>query len=403
MRNRKSSRVGRLFGLAGAAEAVQLEQLEGRRLLSADLAGIRLVLNADGTAEVRQWTGEHETIDGTSSGEPARFRLTANEQRFVGENDFTGVSATNWSEFLLYEDGELGVTYTDSGPQQVGSSFRMSDGYELGWMIEGVAGNSQILSFLHELPTSIAIPDLSGSWLYSSIALPTSGSAKSSTIAGAYGTLNIIDLLGNFSWKATEIGGASEGTGQIQSLSSFGLGQISGSEYFAVSNGGNMMTTVDLSYGDGLTYLSVALRRGDTLTTEQIAGEYRYGAALGGDAATRRGADLLAFESVYLKLDLDGTLTAYDLADWDEGTQTVVHSGTWSRLPEGRTVLLNYAGSGEGQLIGFGTEGETFISLRVSHENGESYVLGQGERVNKDNGSGDGGDGGDGGGGDGGD
>jgi hypothetical protein len=394
MRHRNSPRTGRVFGLAGAAESLHLEQLEGRCLFSADIAGVRLVLNGDNTAEVRQWTGEHETLAGDTTSDSSRFRLTVNEQRSVGENNFVGPAETNWVEFDQFVDGRLGVDYTGSGPNRVGSAFNAADGYEVGWLLEGASGNPQTLNFLHELPTNASISALSGSWNYSALALPTSGSAKSSTIEGAYGTISITDLLGNFTYGANQIGDSSEGSGQVQSLSTFGLGQIGDSDYFALSSGGNVITAVDLSYGDGLTYIAVAVRRGTGLTDKLVAGEYRFGTVMGGDAASRRGADLLAFESVYLQMNLDGTLTAFDLVDWDAGTETVVHTGRWSLLPEGHTVLVTYSDISEGHLLGFAANNKTFVDLRVSHANGDSYAIGIGERVADDDGSGDGGGGG---------
>jgi hypothetical protein len=361
-------------------------------MMSSDLAGVQLLLNAAGdAAEVRQWTGEHETIPGGTSADPVRFRLTVNEQRAVGENDFIGPTANNWSEFSQDPDGRLGVGYTTGTPPFAGSAFNAAAGYELGWLIEGGSGSQQSISFLHELPTAASIADLSGSWNYSAIVIPTSGSAQGSTIDGAYGTVSFADLAGNFTYGANQIGGQTNGSGSIQSLAPFGLGQIADSEYFAVSRDGDVMTAADLSYGDGLTYMSVAVRRGTTVTRDEVAGEYRFGAAVAGDAADRRGAGLLAFESVYLRMEVNGTLTAFDLADWDNGTETVVHTGQWSILPEGRTVLITYADLGETHLVIFGSNHGSFIDLRVSHENGDSYAIGQGQRVVEDNGDGGGG------------
>ena len=388
MRHRNGSRTGRVVERAGLACELGLERLEQRQLLTADLGGIRLVLNAGGeTAEVRQWTGEHTTTGGGSFSDPTIFHITVDEQRLVGATDFSGPNAIGWSEFSLDPDGSLGLTYTGGSRTHVGSSFNDADDFGLGWLMEGAGDNQRALSFLHQLPTSVTIPELNGSWHFSAVALPTSGSAQSSTVDGAYGTIAINDLTGNFSYTANLLEGIDTGNGLIQSLSAFGLGQIGTSEYFAVSKDGNFLTAADLSYADGLTYLAVAVRRGATLSSQEVAGEYRFGAALSGSAAAARGDDLLALESVYLKLNLDGTLTAYDLTDWDNGTQTVVHTGVWNLLPEGRTVLITYEDIGEAHLVAFGTDKKTFIDLRVNHSTDPSAVLGQGMRVSDEDGT----------------
>src|SRR5690606_4138924 len=98
-------------------------------------------------------------------------------------------------------------------------------------------------------------------------------------------------------------------------LAANGLGKIADADYFAISKDRNYITAVDLAYGDGMTYIVTAVRRGTTLTSAEVAGEYRFGAALSGSAAESRTGNLLAFEGVYLKLETDGTLTAYDLED----------------------------------------------------------------------------------------
>lgn len=389
MRQRIRSRSGRLFELEALAAELGLEQLESRQLLTADLAGVRLILNAGGgTAEVRQWIGEHTESTGGSTTDPTTFQLTVNEQRFVGENDFSGPLPTIWDKFILDPSGELTVGYTGGTPVHVGSSFNTDDGFGMGWLLEGAGSNQRSFSFLHELPESVTIPELNGSWYFTAIALPTSGSAKSSTIEGAYGTVNVKDLVGNYTYTANLIGDTQDGSGTIDSLAAFGLGQIATSEYFAVSKDGNYLTAVDLSYGDGLTYLVIGTRRGSTVTAKEVAGEYRFGAALSGSAAATRGQNLLAFESVYLKLNLDGTLTAYDLADWDNGTQTTVHTGQWNLLPDGHTALITYTDIGEAHLVAFGADKSSFLDFRVNHDTDASYVIGQGQRVEDTDGSG---------------
>lgn len=389
MRQRNGSGAGRVFGLAGLAESVGLEHLEGRQLLSADLAGVRLVLNAAGdAAEVRQWTGEHETLPGGTSADPVRFRLTVDEERSVGEFDFVGPVATNWSQFSQFPSGKLGVSYDSGTPGFAGSAFNAAQGFEMGWLVEGTPGNQQSISFLHELPTAVSVADLGGSWNFSAIAIPTSGSAQGTSVEGAYGTVNITDLAGNYTYSANQIGGTDSGSGQIVSLASFGLGDLGEGGYFTVSSDGDVMTAADLSYADGMTHMAVAVRRGAVMTRAEIAGEYRFGAVVAGGAADRRGAGLLAFESVYLRMEADGAVTAFDLADWDNGVETVVHTGQWSLLPEGHTVLITYEDLGETHLVIFGSNRGTFVDLRVSHQTGDSYAIGQGQRVSEDDGGG---------------
>ena len=379
-----------MFGLAGEAVSIGREHFEGRQLLSADLGGVRLLLNSAGdAAEVRLWTGEHETVPGGTSADPVRFRLTVDEERSVGEFDFVGPVATNWSQFSQFPSGKLGVSYDSGTPSFAGSSFNAAQGFEMGWLVEGTPGNQQSISFLHELPTAASIADLGGAWNFSAIAIPTSGSAQGTSVEGAYGTVNITDLAGNYTYSANQIGGTDSGSGQIDSLAAFGLGDLGGGGYFTVSSDGDVMTSADLSYADGMTHMAVAVRRGAVMTRAEIAGEYRFGAAVAGDAADRRGAGLLAFESVYLRMEADGAVTAFDLADWDNGVETVVHTGRWSLLPEGHTVLITYEDLGETHLVIFGSNRSTFVDLRVSHQNGDSYAIGQGQRVAEDDGAGD--------------
>ena len=198
----------------------------------------------------------HDALPITDGGpsDPVTFDLTVNEQRLAGMSDFDGPSSTNWAEFELFPDGELGINYTSGSPFNIGSSFQNETGFDLGWFIEGRDGNQQSISFLHELATDISIPDMSGNWTYASIAIPTSGSRLGTTIEGAYGTVSIVDLLGNLTWTAETIGGKQNGSGSIVSLAANGLGKFDDAEYFAVSADGNFFTAVDLSYGDGMTY-----------------------------------------------------------------------------------------------------------------------------------------------------
>ncbi|MBK7403717.1 MAG: hypothetical protein IPJ41_03550 [Phycisphaerales bacterium] len=379
-----------------------MENLESRQLMAADLSGVRLILDATaGSAQVAYWTGEHEVIPPDSSSAPTRFLLTADDERLGGELDFSNIQEIGWNQFSLFADGRLGASYKGSVdyPLQVGTSMYAADGYGLGWLSETGTSGSGAISFLQEQPSSVTIEDLIGHWSFVTIALTTSGSASSGDVLGAYGSFDVLDKDGAISYQYDTIGDTGDGTDSIQELAATGFGLLKKSEYFTVGSDKNSIVAADMSYGDGRTYITVALRRGEVMTEAEIAGEYRFGSVIAGEAATRRGADVLAFENAYLKLNLDGTLTSYDLADHDAGTDTVLHTGRWTLLPEGRTLSVQYDDSGESHFFAFGADKKTLIDLRIGHENGNSYTIGEGVRVNEDDGSGDGSGGGGGGGG----
>ncbi|MDQ7014113.1 MAG: hypothetical protein Q9O74_09490 [Planctomycetota bacterium] len=407
MRQHKNTRKGRATVRRRAEAPVVLEHLEQRRLLSTGLAGVRLFYDGDGAVDLRWWTGDVEVESLT---EQDRYTTNSEFERPAGELNFDGLDPVGWKAFDLYPDGEVEVFYTAepsfAAPNQTGASFNTGAGFSGGWILETgvdtVGSGEAAFTFLHEQPTEIALADLEGDWSFVSIALPTDGGPTSSQILGAYGSIHFNDELGNYTYTATTQDGDESGGGMVTEFSiSSGFGSISISENFQVSADGNMITAIDVSYGDGLTYMAVAVRRGEVLTSEEVAGTYRFGSILADSAAATRGESLIAFEGMFLDLQANGELIAYDLADWDAGTETVLHTGRWVLLPEGRTLSVEFSDISEAHFFAFGADKNTFIDLRVGDAKGASYTMGMGVRVTDDGGDGGGGDG-DGGGGDGG-
>lgn len=356
MRQRKH--LGSVGVVSCAGDAVGLEQLEARRLLDADLGGVRFEFNDDGEAEISFWTGEHTTDSGGSAADPVRFKLTVDELRRAGANDFSGIEAVGWEEFVHFPEGRLSIVYptgeTLPYPFQVGAAFNVGGARNVGWALERNSGGSGVMSLLHELPTDVEISELVGQWNFVTLVLPVDGGPTSTEVMGAYGSVEILDGSGNFSYSYQTIDGSGDGEGVIQELAANGFGIVQTGEYFAVSPGKVAITAADLSFGDGQTYITIALKRGVALTATEVAGEYRFGSVVTGEAASRRGGGEVVFESLYLDLKSDGTLVGYDLEDYDLGTQTVVRTGRWTLLPEGRTVSVQYDGSGESHFYEIG-------------------------------------------------
>ena len=364
MRHRKSRferKQNRTSQPAGDVQPVALEHLEGRQLLSADLAGVRLVYNAAGEVEIVQWTGQHDTTVGNGSDIPTQYKLTADNMRRAGETDFSSITPIGWDTFSLYANGRSSLTYTGTDPytSQNGTSFRTDDGLSLGWLSATDGASAGEFSFLHELPTDATLSDLTGGWNYTSLVLPVSGAAIGTVIQGAYGTTTFDDASGAFSYNAFDLTDKTTGTGSVTDLAAIGLGGLGNGQYFALNKAKNASTTVDLAYGDGLTYMSVALKKSTGITSNDVAGEYRFGAIETGLAAARRGSSgPAALENLSLKLNINKTLIAYDLADWDAGTQTVVYTGSWAQLPTGATAPLQFAQINEQHLITSGEDNQ---------------------------------------------
>lgn len=384
MRHRESSRTGRLFRRAGAAhDPAMLETLETRRLLSTDLGGVRFVYDGDGQVEIRWWTGAAD-VTGEPSSDTILYDITSEQERGVGQNDFDILGPIGWDRFELARTGAFDLFYTDSATDpyesHIGASFHTEQAYPGGWLFESNADGRAATTFLHDRPTAAAQADLIGRWHYVAIAVPVDGAPAGTEILGAYGVVNVLDEAGNITYTSNTKAGKEDGTGAISEFSALGLGKTGDADYFQVSAGGDMITAVDVDYADGLTYIAVAVRRA-AMTEEQVVGGYRFTSILADNAATARGESLVAFENVYLELKEDGTLTAFDLEDFDAGLRTPVHSGSWTLLPEGSTVSLVYDGLEESHFLAFGAGGDAFLDLRAGSETGASYILGFGTRA----------------------
>ena len=387
-RNRKNDGAGRLVSRAGRADLSWFEGLEHRLVFNQDVTAIRLTVSASDLFQVGQWIAEVEDAGGGGAiGADKVFKVLSEEFRLPGPSNFIGAPGLGWESVSFFDDGR--TTIDDNGTigagALIGQSFYNESGYGLGWSMREKADGSMEFYALHELPDGATLADVVGEWTFVAIAIPTSGSASGASIEGAYGHFEVLNSAGSYDYHAEVIGeDAIDGSGVIKSMLGVGLGSLGQGAFFSLSRDKNVITAVDLSHGDGTTYIAVAVRQitnSNKITEAEVAGEYRVGHITTGASAERRGESKVAFESLYIDIDDDGSFEAYDLADHDRGTETEVYTGSWTLLPDGRSLSLNFESIEEVLLASFSTDHKTFLGLRVTGDSIQDEALTIGVRV----------------------
>ncbi|TVQ63942.1 MAG: hypothetical protein EA378_00420 [Phycisphaerales bacterium] len=300
--------------------AAMMEALESRVLLSvaapdAPVPFVYVGLEPAATRPVVVYT---EGVVGSETGV-----VTGN--RF-GEG-FVSPAALGVSEYERFRNigtGSFEIEYRDGiGFDNLFSAeFQNERGFAAGWASAFNDGFGYAAGLIVERPEAATLDALQGNWQYFLYRIPVAGST-------GFAYAGTLSFGGGFASQVlTNTGGG--GIAIIRSIEitetgSNGVFTDNTGNRWYVSADGATLITVDATTNDGFVSIGMAIRASPDATTDDLSSIYRMTEIRGAGLTT---APLLS--STTFRLNANGTADFLDTEDLDDGTVTVLRSGTWA-------------------------------------------------------------------------
>ncbi len=343
-----------------------LEPLEQRVVLAApwNVAGVGLYMEGEPTIYFGEAVMQE---DGSLAGE----RFDSGDAGPLPAVPIDFASITN------RPNGGIQVGFVDAFTpydEQTGARFLQEMGYPVGWFFGRDAGGARTeLALAVERPASATTGDIAGSWFFHS--LTVNFEAERAFVHGGTASIGpgaiVVTLTGSPGTPPVAESHAIVSTG---AMGRFNLARGLEDSVLYMSADGSVIVWSDADGADGDIAIGIAVRGAPSPTAAGVAGLYRVTIADVGD-------DGLAFDpdDFALTLNQNGTFSAIDLLDFEEGGSDPAFTGTWSI--SGSTLRLTLGNGDVFQFI-ISDNDSTLLATDVIFQSGDfRKLLGVGARV----------------------